>query len=119
MRNNHRPSFIRAMSWKKVVEDTDPPTLTPEVSRIVFMLRRSGLSPIEEMRKCISYINDHLGTLQRTYSRKHFLIRNTDPKKLGTRAWYEYLRENTQQILGVLIDQDVFGGVGSSKEVSI
>ena len=101
--------FMRTLSMRSVVvtDSNGKQVLNDRVRTILDGLAAKGHDPKQQLRSCQDYLESHIHVLKRDYNKKSWEIRNKNPRKFGTLAYYKYLLENTTRILGVLIEQDL------------
>lgn len=91
------------MSWRSVVDKTDPNKLDKRIDDICDKLIKQGRDPLVEMKRCARRLRECIATMRRTRHPKSKILTNTDPHWLGSLAWYEYMLNHVEQIIGILI----------------
>lgn len=97
--------FIQSMTWRPVLDKDDPSKLAQHVEKLCESLKLSGRDPLTEISKCATLIRNRMEMLCKKHHPNSKIITNDDPKQLGSLAWYKYLQDRVNEIIGVLLNR--------------
>lgn len=97
--------FMRAISLAPVIDPKDKEQLHKRVEKIINHLKGRGEDPLLRMRMCQTYLADRIFIMKKERPPKSWIMRNKNPRKIGTYAWLKYMFDQITAIVGVLADR--------------
>ena len=110
-------NFMRALSMRPVVRNVNgDEVLDKRVQVALDKLRSLGQDPLQQLRSCQDYLESCISSLRRKYNKKSRILKNKNPQRIGSLAWYEYMLNNTTTIVGFLVGKQLEEMINRGKE---